>query len=62
MNKSIHNESLYTKQGWCKFVQPFGSSYYSSVATKQGGGGLGIYTQSVKTAWLCVGLAVKIPQ
>jgi len=23
---------------------------------------VGIYTQSVKTAWLCVGLAVKTPQ
>ena len=23
---------------------------------------VGIYTQRVKTAWLCVGLAVKIPQ
>jgi len=26
-----------------------------------GGGGLVLYTQRVKTVWLCVGLAVKIP-
>ena len=26
-----------------------------------GGSGLVLYTQKVKTAWLCVGLAVKIP-
>jgi len=35
-----------------------------SVSQKGGTRGrwVGIYTQRVKTAWLCVGLAVKIPQ